>query len=196
MKDFPQFCLAQFQQDASNLQITTTDHYIASYPHFLSYFSNRNYLTEHAVIIAGHFVYGWMPTLVTMDLFEIDKVVTILNKVKNKQELELSDYLLLKTCLNNSIVGISKLLHFINPDQYAMWDSHICNYLMGAKHQYKVNNVQVYISYLNNIRELATNSELQYLIEKVNDKLPYKVTSLRALELVMFITDKENNHRT
>ena len=196
MKDFPLFSLTQFKQDAANLEITHNDHYISSYPHFLSYFSNRNDLTEHAVIIAGHFVYGWMPRVVNLDLFEIDKVITILNKVKNKQEIELPEYLLLKTCLNNSIVGTSKLLHFIDPDQYAMWDSHICNYLTGVKHQSKVNNVQMYLSYSNDIRKLAANSELQYLIEEVNNKLPYRVTSLRALELVMFNTDREKNRRT
>ncbi|HRL70351.1 MAG TPA: hypothetical protein PLT79_01470, partial [Flavobacterium sp.] len=40
---------------------------------------------------------------------------------------------IVKKCINNSLVRISKLLHFINPSIYAIWVSRIFRYITRKK---------------------------------------------------------------
>ena len=111
--------------------------YLQSYPHLLSYLASCNSITETDYICAAHMVYGWMPTVLTLH-FEnpatnLKTVVALLNKAKNgdsllpKKEEEMLSQLAKMT--NNSVVGASKLLHFTNPDKYAIWDSKIYKFI-------------------------------------------------------------------
>jgi hypothetical protein len=36
--------------------------------------------------------------------------------------------------INNSMVGVSKLLHFINPERYAIWDRRVASYPQRTYH--------------------------------------------------------------
>ena len=49
----------------------------------------------------------------------------LLNKAKSGNLLNSEELEIVKKCVNNSLVGTSKLLHFINPSIYAIWDSKI-----------------------------------------------------------------------
>lgn len=71
-------------KDAENFKLTENDSYIQTYPEFLRYFQNINAgdINEHNLIIASHFVYGWMPTIIHLDLEGKDKVLKLLNAVK------------------------------------------------------------------------------------------------------------------
>lgn len=51
---------------------------------------------------------------------------------------------ILKKVVNNSIVGVSKLLHFISPEVYTIWDSRVASYLEVKD----INNVQNFCNYL------------------------------------------------
>lgn len=63
-------------------------------------------------------VYGWMPTIFEFKNQEDFVVATNLNKAKVSEPLKSKDYETLKRLLNGSLVGTSKLLHFINPEKY------------------------------------------------------------------------------
>lgn len=60
----------------------------------------------------------------------------------------------MKKIVNNSMVGASKLMHFLNPDKYPMWDSNICEYL-----NYREQSVEDYISYQQDCDELINSPE-------------------------------------
>ncbi len=170
------------------------DSYSASYPEFLKYFNDINgQLTDHHLVIGSHFVYGWMPTIVKLKISELGEVLTALNKAKAGGKLKADELVLLKKCINNSIVGASKLLHFINPNIYAIWDSRIHRYSTGKKSQYSVNNSQTYLNYLNTLWKLIDQPEFSHFYQQVLSKYPYKISKMRALEIVMFDTDRRTN---
>jgi len=109
--------------DPENFILTANNSYIETYSEFLKYFENIDVIERHHLVIASHFVYGWMPTIIRLETNQIEKVLFLLNEVKSGYLLTESELQIIKNCLNNSLVGSSKLLHFINPRKYAIWDS-------------------------------------------------------------------------
>ena len=46
--------------------------------------------------------------------------------------------------INNSCVGLSKSLHFINPEIFPIWDSNVAKTFGLQGYHYQVNKIQVY----------------------------------------------------
>jgi hypothetical protein len=49
---------------------------------------NINNIEKHHLIIASHFTYGWMPTILSLDLFNEKDILAILNEVKGGKLLD------------------------------------------------------------------------------------------------------------
>lgn len=97
------------------------DFYTNSYSHFINFFAQKKELTKEDIILGMALVYSWMPTIPKNINFEIlDEVLPILNRAKKGGIVSKEEYVILKVLCNNSLVGVSKLLHFINPEQYAI----------------------------------------------------------------------------
>jgi hypothetical protein len=97
----------------------------------------------------------------------------------------------MKECINNSIVGTSKFLHFVNPENYPIWDSRVYSSITGKKNsQNHVNNVNNYIVYANRMRELSNLNEIERLKEILLSKgyCNEIVSNIRVLELILFYT--------
>jgi len=166
--------------------------YIRSYPHMLEYFHDIPQLTAKDVVVGAHMVYGWMPTIVHLNKngAKLEDVIPILQSAKdgdvalNTNELEV-----VKKCVNNSIVGASKLLHFINPEQYPIWDSKIFRFAYPATepHPNRVNNVKTYTVYRERLLKLMHHPRFLELHSHINQELGYSVSGLRAFELAMFV---------
>lgn len=183
------------QKDAKNLKLFSDNSYHVSYPEFIKFFKNKKQLTKHDLIIGSHFVYAWMPTIIKIDLSKKSEVLNILNNVKSNKTftLGIDDLKILKCCINNSTVGVSKLLHFISPKKYAIWDSRILRYTTGNKSQYNIGKENLYLEYLSMVKKIALNENYKNLHQIIESQLPYKVSPLRVIELVMFETDKRKN---
>ena len=113
------------KKDVETFILTENDSYVDSYSEFINYFKNIDWIEKHNLVIASHFVYGWMPTIIQLDTKNVDEVLSALNAVKAGHSVTESQLEIIKKCINNSMVGTSKLLHFINPNLYAIWDSRI-----------------------------------------------------------------------
>jgi len=179
------------KKDSGDFEPTKKDSYLSTYPHFIKYFESIDRITEHNLVIASHFVYGWMPTIINLDLTQKDKIITLLNAVKNGHLLTPSELELLKKAVNNSVVGLSKLLHFINPKDYAIWDSRIFRYITGKKSDYGIGNVEYYLNYLLKIKEIAKHKDYINFHDRIAKKCGYQIQPTRAIEIVMFETDKK-----
>src|SRR5690606_19347634 len=120
------------------------------------------------------------------------QVTKILNNVKQNIDISDADFLLLKEFSNNSLVGASKLLHFINPEQYAIWDSRVFKFLNNneAAHKYKLEKVHVYRQYLSYLRNLKTSGTLDDIVATLKAKIGYPISDYRALELLFFLVSK------
>jgi len=62
----------KLRSDAVMFSIVENDSYIEAYPEFLKYFASIEKIERHHLIISSHFVYGWMPTIIHLDLKGID----------------------------------------------------------------------------------------------------------------------------
>lgn len=175
---------------SKNFKIAENESYVETYPFFLEYFSNIQSIEEHHLVIATHFVYGWMPRILHLDLTNRKEILMLLNKAKsgyllNKDELET-----LKGGINNSMVGVSKLLHFINPSIYAIWDSNIYRFLSGRKSSYNIGQPSSYLSYLKTINEITEHSEFPKLHSIISQNFHYEIYPTRAIEILIFETER------
>lgn len=163
-----------------------------SYQEFIKYFSDLKKITRHNVIIGINFTYGWMPTIFDFRSKNIDLATDILNKAKqgivpNETELDI-----LKKCFNNSLVGTSKLLHFINPEIFAIWDSRVFRYLTNSEpYSYRLDNYKSYLDYLKFCKYLTEKVEYHKIHELIIKKVGYKMTKFRTLELIMYFNGKK-----
>lgn len=179
------------KNDAENFVITENDSYIETYPEFLKYFKNIDKIKKHHLIISSHFTYGWMPTIINIDTTEIDKVLFLLNAVKSGHILDKNELSILKSCINNSLVGTSKLLHFIKPENYAIWDSRIFRYLTEQKSDYGIGNPDYYIEYMKGIKRISNNEKFETIHSLISRFFNYKMFPTRIIEIVMFETDRK-----
>ena len=183
-------------QDVFILERTTKinpkDSYIVSYPYFLDYFSKKTSYEMEDVVCGAHMVYGWMPTI--LDLYlgptkpTLDEAAELLSKAKRSGTLTDNDLGKLASLINNSLVGTSKLLHFIAPESYAIWDSRVYSFVFEERpYTHRVNQVQKYHYYQGLLKELQGDHKFSQFHFSMNNKIGYDVSPLRALELVMYL---------
>ncbi len=167
--------------------------YIRAYPHFLAALAPKSGqpLTAQDFVCGAHMVYGWMPTILDIyvsDEVGIDKGVEILNKARLQGALSVDEIHQLASLVNRSVVGASKLLHFVNPEAFAIWDSRIYRFHFNqTAHQNRVNNAAAYERYLKALHALREDPRFPAFHDAINRKMGYDVSALRALEVVMFL---------
>ena len=177
----------QLTNIANNFK-STEENYLFSYPYFLNYFQNLESINLENLVIGISFTYSWMPTILkALNLKNTEKVLFILNEVKKGKLIDEQQLTTLKTTFNNSLVGTSKLLHFINPKQYAIWDSRVFRFLNNVEpHKYRLEKPRAYIEYLKLIEELKNEKAFTAFFELMKQKVGYDITEYRALELAFF----------
>lgn len=163
------------------------DNYNISYSYFLKYFSDKEQLTEQDLIIGANFTYGWMPTILNFKSKKFVLAVSILNSARSSNRISDEDLLTLVTLINNSLVGVSKLLHFVNPNVYAIWDSRVCNFLTGKSYNQKVQNIDLFWSYLDLCKRVSADPEFVSIHRNYIKKIKFKITPMRTVEQIMFI---------
>lgn len=190
--EFKNLSFENLMHDADNFYLPQKDSYIEVYPVFIEYFKSIPMIEKHHLFISSHFVYGWMPTIIHLDTDPslISQVLFYLNAAKSGHILNSEELEIVQSCINNSMVGLSKLLHFINPRNYAIWDSRIIKYLTGNKYQYGIDKPENYLVYLQKLTEIAQHNNYTDLHSMIEGQLKYKITPMRAIELLMFQSDR------
>jgi hypothetical protein len=175
-----------FYSDAKTATFFGEDWIHLSYKEFLEFFISKKELTPHDLIIGAYFTYGWMPTMLELK-GDINAIAAIANKARNREVISRADFSRMADAINGSVVGASKLLHFICPEDHAIWDSRVYRYLhQEAPHQYRLKAPNAYWDYLSFLSELAKDSRFSAFKMKVNAAVGYSVTDKRACELLMF----------
>lgn len=178
--------LDKFYKDGYNFEIQRQTDYL-SYPEFLKYFNDLKTITRHNLTIGINFTYGWMPTIFDFHSDNFDEALDILNKAKSGIKPTVDNLALLKGLLNNSLVGTTKLLHFINPDNFAIWDSRVYRYLTNKEpYDNRIGNCNTYLDYLAFCDYLTKQQEFSSLKKSIEKKVGYSMTALRVAELVMY----------
>jgi len=186
--DFKSITLERLEKDALGLKINDNDGYLRSYIALAKFFSGHKAIGADEFIQGSHMVYAWMPTILKkLETENLSPVLAALNSAKSGHILDISDLSLLKASINNSIVGASKLLHFANPALYPIWDSRVYKYITGGTSVYGLDKPERYLGYLHRLVEITESSDYKNIHDIVSIQLPYEVTKMRTIELIMFL---------
>jgi hypothetical protein len=84
-----------------------------------------------------------------------------------------------------SVVGLSKLLHFVAPAHFAIWDQWVANAVFDRAHRYQVNDLSIYLAYLDWIRSAPIDDPtLNEVCKRL--QLDPSAPSLRPKEFILF----------
>lgn len=180
-----------FKREVEYFNVSTDNSYVKTYTEFIKYLEDIDKINEHHLTISSHFVYGWMPTIINFKIQDRDKTLRLLNKAKVGNDLSIDELNYLKIGINNSLVGLSKLLHFINPNKYAIWDRRIFRFVTGKKSQYGICDPKHYLNYLSIIHKISQNKGYSKLHQQIEQNFDYPLFSTRAIEIVIFEADKK-----
>lgn len=168
-----------------------------SYKEFVGYFRSipkKKPLTHHKFIVGAYFSYGWMPTMLRLG-DNISAALKAINKARSStRDISEKEFLEIAAVINRSVVGASKLLHFICPNKYAIWDSRVYRFIFKEEPStHRLSKPRAYQDYLDALRVLTKNSAFQRAKVSVVKAVGYRITDLRACELVMFANGKKKN---
>lgn len=162
------------------------DPFTHSYFEFLRYFQHLDRIERHHVIIGAGFTYAWMPTMLKLRHVDFDPVAELLDQAKAGVQLTNTQLATIAALINNSLVGASKLLHFVNPHAYAIWDSRVYRYLYGETSHYRLHTPQVYQNYLQTCQQIAVHPAFDPIHASINHKMGRPVTAFRAIDVIMY----------
>lgn len=181
------------------------DTFLACYPRLLRAFAALDPIERDTdFVLAVHAVYGWMPAMLDLHLPEgsghrealghliasaskekqIHALGTLAGCIGTVPKLRKGKW----TSRGKSLVGVSKLLHFLRPDHWPIWDRRVAAVWPLARPL-----PESYWQYSEELRNLADASS--GVADEVNAKLaevglPDPVTHLRALEMLLFYGGK------
>jgi len=182
--------LEKLEYDAKNIISSSDRSDLISYPEFVDFFKKNNTITKHDLVIGINFTYGWMPTMFDFRSTEFDMVLRILNDAKVGKIPTEDDLQILKRCFNNSLVGTSKLLHFINPNEFAIWDSRVYRYLTNERpYSYRLEDFTTFLGFRDFCKHITEQTDYGLIHELVEDKI-YPMSKMRTVELIMFTNGK------
>ena len=163
--------------------------YIKSYESILDFFNDIE-LNENSLIQGAHMVYGWMPRILNITKHDLETQNVLLSLKKINKEIDEANLNVIIKFMNNSNVGASKLLHFMYPKKYPIWDSQICEIILGKSHHLKVQNTPNYISYCEAIQNLINElpKNLKNFKKEFEKIFKYQISNVRAAELMLFLT--------
>ncbi len=149
-------------------------------------------LDKIALIGLAHMAYGWMPTMIRH--IRSDFNLAVWKKKIEKGSLEKDFLEEVMALTNDSIVGTSKLLHFLNPEMYPIYDSKVYTSITnGDKHNLS-KDIDNFVKYSERLRDFAkyNKSDIaiirKILVEK--DYIPQDSSDIRVLEACLYASAK------
>ena len=163
--------------------------YVKSYESIIDFF-NDNQLNENSLIQGAHMIYGWMPTILNITKHDLDTQNVLLSVEKISKEIDEANLIVLIKFMNNSNVGASKLLHFMYPKKYPIWDSKICKIITDKSYPQNVKNTINYINYCEAIQNLINElpENLKNFKKEFEKIFKYQISNVRAAELMLFLS--------
>jgi len=191
--------LARVQEACRHLAVPAGDSYLRSYPLLLAHVARLTHsapLDEGAFVAVAHLAYGWMPTILHLDFDALPHALQRVDEARQGAVLGGPHLQEVAAAVNHSVVGASKVLHFVNPALYPIWDRRVYRFYhrsSGTVHEYQVNNAAAYADYAATCREAVRLTAFEPIRRAVAQQLRQypayanrPVAPLRALEFAMF----------
>ncbi|MEM1190153.1 MAG: hypothetical protein AAGI72_16605 [Pseudomonadota bacterium] len=162
--------------------------YLVSYPHLRDRLSRAEPLDLGEFIVAKSMVYGLMPTVMNLRKGDPELLLGTLSALRvDGQRLSHEKFADLRAIVNNSVVGASKLLHFLRPDTYPVWDSRIDRFMHGDDAD--TSDANRYFDYLADFDRVRQDPLFETLRASLAAKLGYEIHTSRAFEMIMYLAD-------
>lgn len=192
---FPAIQQIENQPAVNDLRSRT---YLATYPSILAIGNVNEQIGVDRLHQLSAMVYGWMPRIVRLDPEHMNATLNALQQaqVANHNDYNNVNIDDIANCLH-SVVGASKLLHFVNPAIFPIWDSNIEQFRLGMEPPYnQMSRVDNYLEYVGEVHEIRQENNfcnfyrefsrvLQNRLE-VNNIEAYEVSEVRAIESAAF----------
>lgn len=173
------------------------DKYIITYPSYVEYFADLKVVSKNDLVRGIGFVYSWMPKILSINYSQINELSNCINNLKTHctEIAEINVFKLATHFTDGSIVAASKLLHFIFPKQYPIYDSHVYRYCWNDEksHHYKIKREDNYCVYKRAILNTLNTTEAKELTQVVIKAIGYNVSEVRAIEFAIFMPVKPNS---
>jgi hypothetical protein len=165
--------------------------YLYQYTTLIQFAKNLDCENPVSIDILALAVYAWMPTILkkfeTGSLLEMNGVsVFELRDTHPEVGLKvLNAYTQAIAPINNSWVGTSKFLHFLNPSVFPIWDSKICWTIYGHD---RPNNYKLYREYFELLHAFTKQACSESLINLRNlaNLEDSDLTDVRIIEMCLF----------
>lgn len=200
--------MANFQDKLNNLKLSDilsnaeklekrpqNEQQLTSYDSMLKFAQRcmKNF-DEITLIGLAHMAYGWMPTMIKR-IKKDDLDLKMWKRKIQRGEIDSSFLKQMMDLTNNSIVGTSKLLHFLNPDVYPIFDSKVYKSIAGQGKHNISKDVENYMRYCERLRCLVSGEKSKISqIRKIlidNDYIPKVCSDIRVLEVCLYASIKK-----
>ncbi|MBU2889858.1 hypothetical protein [Celeribacter halophilus] len=182
--------------DAYAISVLNSVEYLDAYRALLLFAQSVKDDDRHDGLLSLAFAaYGWMPTILgqcDMALFKSQKPICEIRALDNKCEarkflVSMGD----KAPINGSWVGTSKVMHFLNPKLFPIWDSRVAKNF-DLRWPYQINSKRNYLCYFDfvHIEILKDHSWFAVVEKEINEKYDYSPTLVRCLELMLFARER------
>lgn len=170
--------------------------YAHSYP-LLCLAAQRLWAGDHdAACLAGlfHLAYGWMPTILEVQedwKGALEPLEILLNSEQRPDtQTLLANIRNLQKYSQNNTVGLSKVLHFVRPDRYPIWDSNLSWVTRVSTAQKNsqyvfVSKAENYIAYIEAMDFWLKDKAISKWLD---ENTPAGLTQYRALEFALFLS--------
>ena len=165
--------------------IDASEQYLRTYPQLLrSTALLAKEMGEDALPAISHMAYGWMPTILKKFSDSEPDIVGPATGCRSFEEASALIQSLDDSPINNSWVGMSKVLHFINPEVFPIWDSRVAKHFDLKITQ--VNKKNNFLEYLTFVEENRKSDAVKRVQEAFVKEVGYSVTDVRACEFILF----------
>ena len=183
-------------EDGEIAKRIAVDPYCFAYGSLLSHFARLKSVTWDDAVVGLHVVYGWMPTIPKLGGImawdsntKNELTSTLTSAIEGAVPCEARLSRLMAFC-NNSMIGASKLLHFLNPALFPIWDSRVAKAFFNRPkaHNQQVNTLRNWKSYQSVLNTWLADKRVVKKCAELRKRAVYlaQVTDLRLVELVLF----------
>jgi hypothetical protein len=137
-------------------------------------------------------VYSWMGRGILTDFSDtFDRYSNACDIIKSAcvtGDISLESLNVLVALCNGSTIATSKVLHFLKPEAFAIWDSRVCAAIFDGKaHHYSLRDPDSLLAYFKWIRRVHLDIGTERTVVK-HLKIDEQKGSLRAKEFILFMS--------
>ena len=171
-------------------RINPDNHYIKSYPYLLRATELLcKEMGADSAIVVSHIAYGWMPKILRSHKFSKhnENILQDAQSVASFEEARTMMQKIYSSPVNNSWVGLSKVLHFTNPQFFPIWDSVVAKKFDVSGYD-QMRQRQNYIDYISFIESQLDRKIVFDVQNEFKIRAKYEVSKVRACEFILFST--------